>query len=343
MDYRRWTTDFFQVIDMARTLVLGATGHIGAHVVRALLAEGHHVRAAYRNGRFLSVLQGLPVERVAVDLETLNGLHAALEGCEWVFHAAGYYPTFRARRESAIAQGLTSTRRILAAIASTRPQRVVFTSSVATIRRVPDRLANEADREPWPLPSWRSLYATVKIGMEHEALRAAREGLPIVIVNPSLCLGEYDAHPSSGQAILAYAKHRLPFYVHHTFNVVYTGDVAIGHLRAAERGRVGERYLLTCRNVTLHEFTQLVASCAGVPPPRWRIPYRMAWLAALGTELGAWVSRREPWLPRAAVHSVRMGQRLDGTKAVRELGLPQTPIEEAVRRALAWFREAGFL
>ncbi len=311
--------------------------------MRALLADGHEVRAAYRNERFLSVLEDLPVERIHVDLETLNGLHAALDGCEWIFHAAGYYPRFRARRAEALAQGLTTTRRILAAIASARPQRVVFTSSAATIRRVPSRSATEADREPWPLPSWRPLYATVKIAMEHEALRAAREGLPLVVVNPSLCLGEYDAHPFSGQAILAYAKHRLPWYVDHAFNAVYTGDVGIGHLRAAQRGGVGERYLLTCRNVTLREFTELVARAAGSPPPRWRVPYRVAWLAALGTELGGWVMRREPWLPRGAVHSARMGQRLDGTKAIRELGLPQTPIEEAIRRALAWFRQHGFL
>ena len=326
-----------------RALVLGATGHIGAHIVRALLAERHEVRAAFRSDRFLSLLDGLPVERARVDLETREGLREALRGCAWVFHAAGYYPSFHATRDRAIAQGVESTHRVLDVIRDATPSRVVFTSSAATIRRVPGRLANEDDVEPWPLTSWRPLYAAVKIAMEHEALRAAREGLPVVIVNPSLCVGEYDAHPFSGRAILAFAKYRVPCYVDHEFNAVYTGDVGIGHVRAAERGRVGERYLLTARNVTLRAFAELVAREARVPPPRWRVPYRVALAAALASECVGALTRREPLLPRPAVHTMRMGQRLDGTKALRELSLPQTPLEEAIRRALAWFSAHGYL
>jgi dihydroflavonol-4-reductase len=328
---------------MAHALVLGATGHIGAHVVRALLAEGHEVRAAYRSERFLGVLEGLPLERVRVDLDTLDGLPQALEGCEWVFHAAGYYPDFRERRERAIAKGIGTTRRIIERLKAARPQRVVFTSSAATIRRVAGRLASEADAESWPPESWRPLYATVKVAMEHEVLRAAHEGLPAVVVNPSLCLGEHDARPFSGRALLVFAKHRLPFYLDHEFNAVYTGDVGVGHVRAAQRGLVGERYLLTCRNVTLKEFARLAAEAAGVAPPRWRVPYPVAITAASATEALAWITRTEPLLPRQTVHTTRMGQRLDGSKAVAQLGLPQTPVEEAIRRALAWFRQYGYL
>ena len=130
-----------------RALVLGSTGHIGAHIVRALLAERHEVRAAFRSERFCSLLEGLPVERARVDLETLEGLPEALRGCAWVFHAAGYYPDFHAPRARAIAQGIESTRRILEMIRGAGPSRVVFTSSAATIRRVPGRLADETDAE----------------------------------------------------------------------------------------------------------------------------------------------------------------------------------------------------
>ena len=326
-----------------RALVLGATGHIGAHIVHALLAEGHQVRAAHRSDRFLSVLDGLAVERVRVDLETREGLREALEGCEWVFHAAGYYPSFRASRDQAIAQGIESTHRVMEELLRARPLRVVFTSSAATIRRLPGRLASEQDQEPWPLDGWRPLYATVKIAMEHTVLRAYEAGLPVAIVNPSLCLGEYDAHPFSGRAILVFAKHRLPVYLDHRFNAVYTGDVGVGHVRAAERGRLGERYLLTCRNVTLKEFAALVAQCTGMPPPRWRLPYGVAMTAAIASECMAWVTRSEPLLPRQAVHTTRQGQQLDGTKALQELSLPQTSIEEAIRRALTWFRAHGYL
>lgn len=328
---------------MVRALVLGATGHIGSHIVRALLAEGHTVRAAYRTERFLMGLDGLAVERVRVDLDTGEGLREALAGCEWVFHAAAPYPSFRERCDRALANALASTRRVVDLSRQAQPSRVVFTSSAATIRRVAGRASTEADAEPWPLEGWRLLYATVKIAIEHELLQAHAQGLPVVIVNPSLCIGEYDARPFSGRAILAFAKHRLPVYLEHQFNAVYTADVGVGHVRAAQRGRLGERYLLTGHNVTLREFAGLVAQLAGVPPPRWRIPYRVALAAAMGTEMVAWLTRTAPLLPRATVHATRMGQVLDGTKAVRELGLPQTSLDEAIRRALEWFRAHGYL
>ncbi|MBI3083255.1 MAG: NAD-dependent epimerase/dehydratase family protein [Candidatus Omnitrophica bacterium] len=328
---------------MARALVLGATGHIGAHVARALLAKGHQVRAAYRSDRFLHVLDGLPLERVRVNLDTLDGLREALDGCAWVFHAAGYYPGFRERREQAITRGISSTRRVMEEIRRAEPSRVVFTSSASTIRRVSGRPSNERDVEPSPLAGWRPLYAAVKIAMEREALRAHEAGLPVVIVNPSVCLGEYDAHPFSGRLILAFAKHRLPVYLEHIINAIYTGDVGVGHVRAAERGRLGERYLLACRDMTLKAFAALVASAAGIPPPRWRVPYGLAITAAWITELIAWATWTEPLLPRQAVQAGRVGQRFDASKAIAELALPQTPIEEAIRRALGWFEGHGYL
>ena len=329
---------------MACALVLGATGHIGAHIVRALLANGHQVRAAYRRDRFLGVLEQLPVVRVRVDLDTGLGLREALAGCEWIFHAAGYYPGLRAQREQAIAHAVESTRRIVDEFRKAKPQRIVFTSSAATIRYTPERPATEADPEPWPLSEWRTLYATVKIAMEHEMLQAHQAGLPIVVVNPTLCLGEYDARSLSGLAILAFAKHRLPCYLGHDLNAVYTGDVGIGHVRAAERGRLGERYLLTQHDVTIKEFAERVCTLAGVPPPRWRLPDRLAYAMACGAEALAWVMRTEPVISRQVVVATRTGgKRLDGSKAVRELGFPHTSLEEAIRRALDWFKQHGYV
>ena len=226
---------------MAKALVLGATGHIGAHIVRALLAEGHQVRAAYRSERFLPVLEGLAVERARVDLDSLDGLREALAGCAWVFHAAAYYPGLRAARAQALERALSSTRRVAEELLRAKVERLVFTSSASTIRYVAERPATEADTEPWPLQSWRPLYTTVKIAIEHEMHRAQQAGLPLVITNPSICIGEYDAHPFSGRAVLAFAKYQLPFYLDHTLHLVYTGDVGVGHVRAAQRGRLGER------------------------------------------------------------------------------------------------------
>ena len=328
---------------MAQTLVLGATGHIGSHVVRALLAEGHAVRAAYRTGKYLGVLEGLEVDRVRVDLDSPELLRAALRGCPWVFHAAGFYPSNRQPREEAIRTGTESTRRILEETRRAGAERVVFTSSAATLRAVAGRMADESDAEPWPLTRWRHLYSAVKIAMEQEALSAARGGLPVVIVNPSLCIGEYDAHIFSGRSILAFARYRLPFYTDTAFNVVYTGDVGVGLVRAAEKGRPGERYLLAGRNVTLKEFAAMAARELGVPPPRWRVPYAGVYLAACGAELAGKLAGKEPLFTRDEVCRVRGGYRLDGSKAVRELGMPQTPPEEAVRRAVRWFRQEGLI
>lgn len=308
-----------------------------------MLAEGFPVRATYHNPRYLSVLEGLPVERVSVDVEQPEGLRAALDGCEWVFYAAGYYPRHHVRRVDAVARGIQSVQRVMRQLQQARPARVVLTSSAATIRQMPGRLANESDAESWPLEGWRPLYATVKIAMEHEALRWVSEGVPVVVVNPTLCIGEYDAHRFSGRAVLAFAKYRLPVYLEHHFNAIYTGDVGVGHVRAAQRGRVGERYLLAHRNVSLKAFADLVAQMAGVPAPRWRLPRVAALAVSAVSELVAAATRTEPFLPRQAVQTRHGGQRVDGTRAVRELGMPQTPLEEAIRRALAWFRQHGDL
>ena len=324
---------------MAHAVVLGATGHIGAHIVRALLADGHDVRAAYRSDRYLHVLDGLPVERVRVDLDALDGLRQAVSGCDWVFHAAGTYPRGTERPDAAIERSVATLRGVFEELGRAGCARIVFTSSAAAIRRLPDRLATEADAEPWPPTAWRPLYALVKTAMEQEALRAARAGLPVVIVNPSVCIGEYDAHAFSGRAVLMFAKGRLPFYLEYTMNVVYTGDVGIGHVRAAQRGRVGERYLLAGRNIALKEFAAIVARAAGTRPPRWRLPYPVAVTASWASEALAWATRTQPLLPRIAVHTTaRQGPGLDASKARAELGLPQTSVEEAVTRAVGWFR-----
>lgn len=327
---------------MKRAVVLGATGHIGAHVVRALLAKGYAVRAVYRNPRHRLVLDGLPVEQAPCDIEEAASLRRVLEGCTLAVHCAGYYPRLTERRERAIARGLTQIRRVFEAFRASRLERIVYVSSAATIAPQPDRLSTEADQEPWPLAHWKPLYATVKIAMEHAVLRYHQHGLPVVIVNPSFCIGEHDAHPFSGRLVLLFARGTMPVYLDYHLNVVYTGDVAVGTVAAAEHGQLGARYLLAHQHVTLGEFAQTVARIAGVRPPRWCLPHALAMAAATLTEAVAAVTRTEPLLPRSTVRLARHGQRLDPARARRELGLPQTPMEEAIRRALAWFRQHGY-
>ena len=330
---------------MRRALVLGATGHIGSHVVRALLKRGDAVRAAYRNPRYAFLLEGLPLERVQLDLDDARQLAGAVEGCEVAFVCAGYYPRWTDRREPAIQRGLAQIRRVFDALRHRRLQRIVYTSSAATIAPVPGRASIEADRESWPLTQFRPLYSTVKIAMEHAVGRYIDEGLPIVIVNPSVCIGEYDAHPFSGRLVLAFAgkRRRLPVYLECAFNVVYTGDVGAGHVLAAEQGVVGERYLLTGEHTTMSAFARRVAAQAHVPPPRWEVAYPLAMAASMVSEGLAALTRSEPLLPRQVIRHARTPQRLDGSKARRALGLPSTPMDDAIRRAVSWFDQHHYL
>jgi len=328
---------------MTRALVLGATGHIGAHVVRALCSAGISVRAFYRSPVARFVLDGLDVEMVQGALDDQSRLRQAMAGCDWLFHCAGAYPSLTEDRHSAIARGLASARQVFELAKATRVQRIVFTSSASTVRRFPDRLSTEGDFD-WPVAKRRSLYAEVKALMEHEALRFAQEGLPVVIVNPSLCIGEYDTKPLSGLLTILVAKRKLPAYIEYCLNAVYTGDVGTGHLRAAQQGRIGERYLLGHRNITFSALVQLIASQAGVRPPRLRVAYPVAFAVATISEFAARLVGKPPLIPRMAVAMVReRGQGLDCSKAIQELGMPQTPLEEAIRRSLAWFRQHGYL
>lgn len=328
---------------MANALVLGATGHIGAHITRALIAEGHSVRAAYRTPAYRSVLEGLPAEQVFVDLDKIETLKPALQGVDWVFYAAGYYPGRSENKETAIARGIAAARSALETIARANPKRIIFTSSAATLKHIEGRASNEDDPEPWPLTEWRHTYSAVKIAMEQEALRAAKEGLPVVITNPTVCVGEYDSRGFSGRAVLLYVRKRVPIYTRSMMNAVYTGDVGVGHLRAAERGRVGERYLLAGRNLTLKQFADLATKEAGVTPPFLPFPYAAAFSAGLALEILSKITGRDPLFTRQDVKRLRQGHSFDGSKAVRELGMPQTPLEEAVRRAVAWFRHQGMI
>lgn len=339
---------------MPRALVLGATGHIGAHAARAFLARGYSVLATYRNPRYRFLLDDLArdagrsaIEAVQLDLDEPAALARLADRCDVVAHCGGYYPRWTDRREPALRRAVRQVDGVFEALKTGRPGRVVYVSSAATIRSRTVRPATEKDREPWPPaePSdWRPLYGTAKAAMEAAVLRHAEAGVPVVIVNPSICIGEYDAHAFSGKLLLLFAQGRIPVYVEHSINVIYTGDVGEGIASAAERGRLGERYLLSHRNMTVRDFAGLAARAAGVAPPRWALPYPVGWAAAAMTDLLALATGREPLL---SVRALRLSQRthhwLDSHKAQQELGLPQTPIETAVDRALGWFRQHGHL
>lgn len=321
----------------------GGTGFIGYHVVRALLAAGHQVRVLVRSPERAGRLAGLDVQLVWGDLRTGEGLAEAVDGCEAVFHVAALYSLDRRDRVAMYETNVEGTRRLLAAARSAGVRRFIHTSSTATVGLRPDGLPAD-ETTPLDLSRVQVDYKRSKVLAEQAALQACASGLDVVVVNPSTPVGWGDVRPTpTGRIILDFLRGRMPAYVDTGLNVVDVEDVAAGHLLAWEKGRTGERYILGHENLTLAELLRRVAALAGLRPPRFRMPFTMAvGLAVVDEFVASPLLGRPPRVPLAGVRLARQAMYYTPAKAVRELGLPQTPVDRALERAIAWFRQGGY-
>ena len=326
-----------------KTLVTGGTGFVGANVVRALLKRGAEVRALVRPRSDTQNLDSLDVELVAGDLRDRGSVEAALEGCDTLYHVAAMYALWARNPREIYDSNVTGTINILEAAEQAGVQKIVYTSSVATIGLPKDGTPG-TEEIPLPPEDMVSDYKRSKYLAEQEVLKYAQRGLPVVIVNPSFPVGAWDVKPTpSGQMIVNFLRGKIPAYVDTGLNVVDVEDVAIGHILAAERGRLGERYILGHANLTLPELFQLLAQVSGMSAPRIRIPYGVAYLSACVSEVVArTITHKPPFVTLAGVKLSRKRMFFDASKAVRELGLPQTPAIEALRKAVQWFRTHGY-
>ena len=326
-----------------KTLVTGGTGFVGANVVRALLKRGVEVRALVRPRSDTRNLDSLEVELVAGDLRDRGSLEAALDGCDMLYHVAAMYALWARNPQEIYDSNVTGTINILEAAGQAGVQRIVYTSSVATIGLPKDGTPG-TEEVPLPPEDMVSDYKRSKYLAEQEVLKYAQRGLPVVIVNPSFPVGAWDVKPTpSGQIIVNFLRGKIPAYVDTGLNVVDVEDVAIGHVLAAERGRIGERYILGHTNLTLPELFQLLAQVSGMNAPRIRIPYGFAYLSACVSEFVArTITHKPPFVTLAGVKLSRKRMFFDPSKAVRELGLPQTPAIEALSKAVQWFRAHGY-
>ncbi len=324
-------------------LVTGGTGFIGAHVVRLLVARGGRVRCLVRAGSRRTNLEGLPVEIVEGDLCDRESLRRALRDVTTLYHCAADYRLWARDPRELYLTNVEGTANILAVAAEAHVRRVVYTSSVSAIGIEPDG-SPATEQTPMHDGDLVGDYKKSKHQAELVARKAAYEGLPVVIVNPSTPVGELDVKPTpTGQIIVDFLNRRMPAYVDTGLNIVDVRDVAAGHLLAAEKGIPGKRYILGNRNMTLKEVFDKLASISGIPSPRLRLPH---WIpmtyAAVDTALSK-ITRRPP---RASLDAVRMSRHkmfVDSSLAARELGLPQTPVEQALERAVAWFRQNGYV
>lgn len=325
-----------------RVLVTGATGFVGSNVAAALAARGDQVRALRRTTSRLKALEGVPVEFVVGNILDPDSLAKAMAGCQLVFHVAATAEYWRSSKETVYRVNVEGTRNVLQAALAAGVERLVHTSSVAALGYPPrGKLADEGQVFPPTLSWWP--YGHSKHLAELEVHKSVEQGLPTVIVNPTIIIGPRDVNFISGSLIRASVKGQLRVVPPGGSNLVHVDDVVAGQLAAAERGRTGERYILGGENLSHWDAAEIMASVTGGGRPWLTLPYwSLPPLARLIDAFNAF----SPCPPQVAGEQILLGGEsfyVDNNKAVQELGLPQTPFRQAVEDAYGWYREHGLL
>ncbi|MBV8886792.1 MAG: NAD-dependent epimerase/dehydratase family protein [Chroococcidiopsidaceae cyanobacterium CP_BM_RX_35] len=326
-----------------QAFVTGGTGFVGANLVRVLLQEGYVVRALVRPSSRLDNLESLEVEIVKGDLNAPD-LWQQMAGCQFLFHAAAHYSLWQADRELLYRHNVLGTRQVLAAARQAGIERTVYTSSVAAIGVAAAGVVVDETHQS-RLEELVGHYKKSKFMAEQEALQAAAAGQDVVIVNPTTPIGAWDIKPTptGGDIILRFLRRQMPFYMDTGLNFIDVRDVAYGHLLALERGQSGERYILGHQNLSLKSLLKQLAQLTGLKAPQHTVPtwlpLSVAWmdeqiLAPLG---------KSPSIPLDGVRMAQQPMYYNASKAVRELGLPQTPLIHALRDATDWFVAQGYV
>jgi dihydroflavonol-4-reductase len=323
-----------------KVLVTGASGFIGAAVVRAALRHGDTVRVLVRSTSVRGNLEGLPIELVQGDLQNSSSLKAALAGCQGLYHVAAHYALWDQNPQTFYRVNVDGTKNLLQAAGEMGLQRIVYTSTIGAIGLPPDGgLGNETLFPPFEQLS--GDYKRSKFLAEQEVLTLVGQGLPVVIVNPTAPVGERDIKPTpTGQIILDFMRGRMSAYIETGLNLVDVDDVAIGHIRAMVQGRIGERYILGNQNLTFREVCLMLSRITGRPAPWVRLPWKVVLpLAYLNQWIADFITHKPPRIPLEGIRMAEYFMHYDCTKAREELNLPQTPIEQALKKAVGWFRQ----
>lgn len=332
-----------------KCFVTGASGFIGANLVHELVARGHKVKALLRPGSDTRGLAGADYERVEGDISDAARLKEAMFGCDWCFHVAASYHLWLKDYKPMYVANVEGTRNVLQSAATAGCSRIIYTSTVGCIGYP---LTNEGRINPSDETvavteaQMTNHYKRSKWQAEEAAIQLARKGLPVVIVNPSAPVGPRDTKPTpTGQVIVDFLNRKMPAYLDTGLNWVHVRDVAIGHILAAEKGALGERYILgnTDGNWTMQEAFAVLEELTVIPAPKTKIPYWVALSAAHVNEAISAISGKPPKAPLAGVRMAKYKMFFNPAKAIRDLGLPQTPPKKALADAVEWFKSHGYV
>jgi dihydroflavonol-4-reductase len=323
--------------------VTGATGFLGSHVARALAEQGADLRLLVRPTSNLKNLEGLKAETVIGDLRDPASLEKAISGCDTVFHVAADYRLWLRDPNEMYRSNVDGTRAVLEAARKNGARSLVYTSSVATVGFTGNGQPADED-SPVSLAGMIGHYKRSKFMAEQIALEAGRSGMRVVTVNPTTPVGEQDVKPTpTGRILVDFLKGKFPAYVETGLNLVDVRECARGHFAALEKGKSGERYILGGENLTLKEILDKLSAISGLPSPTVKLPYFVAYLAgAIDETFSGRILGREP---RATLETVRMGKKkmfVSSAKAERELGWKIIPSDNALGRAVEWFKANGY-
>ena len=327
-----------------KVLVTGATGFVGGAVVRALVKSGIDVRVLARAGADLQNLRNLTVERVEGDLRDPASLRTSLTGCRQLYHVAAHYALWAKDPSIFYDINVTGTKNLLEAAREVGTERIVYCSTIGAIG-LPPGGGLGTEETPVSLEQMAGHYKRSKYLAEQEVLKLAKAGLPVVIVNPSAPVGTGDVKPTpTGQVIVDFMKGRMPAYIETGMNIVDVDDVAAGHLLAMEKGRIGERYILGNKNLMLREVFEILSRLTGVKAPSIKLPTIGNSSVSLCSINGsANLTGQSPRIPLEGVKMAKYKMHYDCSKAIRELGIPHTPPEVALEKAVRWFRDHKYV
>ena len=328
---------------MKPILVTGATGFVGWHVAKRLLERGYAVRALVRDparsALALGELKG--IETVRGDLRDPDSLSRAVTGCGTLYHVAADYRLWTPQPAEMFRSNVDGTRDLLQAARQAGVERCVYTSTVGCIGIPANGLGDE--QTPVGLDDMRGPYKRSKFQAEQVALQFAKEGFPVVIVNPTAPIGDHDFKPTpTGKIVVDFLRGAMPAFLDTGLNVVSADDVAEGHIAACEKGRMGERYILGSQNLTLQQIFMELEKVTGRPAPKVRIPYAVAYAAGVASTSWAVLTGKEPMAPLDGVRMARKKMWVRHDKAARELGFSATPASVALQRAADWFLANGY-